>query len=408
MMVAKRNGFLKNYGNILLLLSGIAIGSIIGVFFGAQVSYLKPIGDIFLNLLFTVVIPLIFFAIASAVGGIDRGQQLGRLLFVMLAVFFATCALAAASTVGVFALFPLDVRLETVGEVVEHPAESGNWGDQLVGFVTVSEFGDLLSRSHMLPFILFSFAVGLATLKVGDAGKPFQDFLRAGNEVMKQLMLYVMKLAPIGLGAYFAYQVGTVGPQLFGVYAKPMAIYYGYGLVYFFVFFSLYAFVGAGAKGVKRYWQHNVLPSLTAISTCSSIATLPVNMEAARKMRIPDTVASVVLPLGATLHKDGSSISSIVKIVVAFQIIGRDFMQPDTIIIAILLSVLVSVVEGGIPNGGYIGELLMISAYNLPLEAIPAVMIIGTLVDPLATVLNATGDNAAAMVIARFTKTKSA
>ncbi|WP_211229743.1 dicarboxylate/amino acid:cation symporter [Olivibacter sitiensis] len=405
--MTKSNGFFQNYGNIILLLLGIVVGSIVGMFYRDEVVYLKPIGDIFLNLLFTVVIPLIFFAIASAVASIDRGQKLGKLLSVMLLVFFITGALAAASTIGVFALFPVEApSVVAMEQALEH-AESKDWGDQLVGFITVSEFGDLLSRKHMLPFIIFSFFVGLATLQIGEAGTPFRAFLQSGNEVMKRLMVYVMKLAPVGLGAYFAYQVGTVGPQLFGVYAKPLGIYYGYGLVYFIVFFSLYAFIGAGTQGVKLYWKNNILPSLAALSTCSSIAVLPINLDAARKMRIPDAVANVVLPLGTTLHKNGSSISAIVKLVVVFQLMGRDFMQADTIAVAILLAVLVSVVEGGIPNGGYIGELLMISAYNLPLETVPAVMIIGTLVDPMATVLNATGDTAAAMVVARYTKAKS-
>ena len=119
-------------------------------------------------------------------------------------------------------------------------------------------------------------------------------------------------------------------------------------------------------------------------------------------MGIREHVSYVVIPLGATLHKDGSSISSIVKIVVAFSIAGREFSGADTIMIALGITVLVSIVEGGIPNGGYVGELLMISAYGFPVEVLPAAMIIGTLVDPLATLLNSTGDTVAAMVIDRF------
>ena len=168
------------------------------------------------------------------------------------------------------------------------------------------------------------------------------------------------------------------------------------------MFFSLYAFIGRGPQGVKLFWKNNILPSFTAISTCSSLATMPVNLDAARKIGIPASVANVVIPIGTTIHKNGSSISSIVKIYVAFLLLGWDFFTFNNIIIALGITVFVSVVAGGIPNGGYIGEMLMISAYQLPQEAIPAVMIIGTLVDPLATVLNATGDTVAAMVTTRL------
>jgi len=125
---------------------------------------------------------------------------------------------------------------------------------------------------------------------------------------------------------------------------------------------------------------------------------------AASKIGIPSSIANLVIPIGTTLHKNGSSMSSIIKIYVAFQIIGRDFFEPSNLLLALGITVFVSIVAGGIPNGGYIGEMLMISVYSLPQEAIPAVIIIGTLVDPLATVLNAVGDIVAAMFVNRFVK----
>jgi Na+/H+-dicarboxylate symporter len=201
--------------------------------------------------------------------------------------------------------------------------------------------------------------------------------------------------------------VGTIGPQLFGTYGKAMALFHGVSFFYFIVFFSLYAFFAGGYKGVKLYWQNNIMPSATAIGTCSSIATIPANLAAAKKMRLPDYISNLVVPLGAPLHKDGSAISSVTKIVVVFAMFHKPLTGIDTIGIALAISVVVSIVEGGIPNGGYIGELLVISAYNFPPEALPAVMIIGTLVDPIATVLNATGDTVAGMMVARIMEGKN-
>jgi len=150
------------------------------------------------------------------------------------------------------------------------------------------------------------------------------------------------------------------------------------------------------------------VPSATAVGTCSSIATIPANLEASKKMGISAVIAGIVIPLGGTLHKDGSSISSILKMTVVFAMFGKSFNSPDVILIALGMTVLVSMVEGGIPNGGYVGELLFISAYGFPPEALPPAIIIGTLIDPVATLLNATGDTVAAMLVTRFAEGKLA
>jgi len=404
-MERRLSNFLTNYGGILLLLLGIIVGSVIGGFFPGSVVWLKPLGDVFLNLLFAAVIPLLFFAIASAVANIDGSQRLGRIISVMAGVFLGTIIIAAVCTIIALWFFPVEAPAAAQGVSSEllqgDPADT--WGDKLVRFVTVDEFYKLLSRENMLAFVIFSFLVGIAAMRAGEAGRSFRNFLSSGNEVMKHVLIMIMKIAPVGLGAYFAYQVGTIGPELFGFYAKPLGLYYVLGAFYFIVFFTGYAYVAGGRAGINRFWKNNILPSATAIGTCSSIATMPVNLSAAAKMGVSPAVANVVIPLGATLHKDGSSMSSIVKIYVAFVLIGWDFFDPMTLLTAIGITVLVSVVAGGIPNGGYIGEMLMISVYGLPTEAIPAVMIIGTLVDPMATLLNATGDNVAAMLVGRFT-----
>ena len=408
-MQRRQSNFLANYGSILLLLLGIVVGSVVGGFFPGTVTWLKPLGDIFLNLLFAAVIPLLFFAIASAVANIDGSQKLGRIISAMAGVFLATIVIAAVCTIIALWFFPVEApqaAQEAGTELLQDPGDT--WGDKLVRFVTVDEFYKLLSRENMLAFVIFSFLVGIAAMRAGDAGKPFRRFLASGNDVMKQVLIMIMKIAPVGLGAYFAYQVGTIGPELFGFYAKPLGLYYVLGAFYFVVFFTGYAYIAGGSVGVNRFWKHNIMPSATAIGTCSSIATIPVNLAAASKMGVPPAVANVVIPLGATLHKDGSSMSSIVKIYVAFVLIGWDFFDPVTLLTAVGITVLVSVVAGGIPNGGYIGEMLMISVYGLPTEAIPAVMIIGTLVDPMATLLNATGDNVAAMLVGRFAGRKGA
>ncbi|OCK53425.1 sodium:proton antiporter [Chryseobacterium sp. CBo1] len=394
---------LKNYSGIILLLLGITIGSLIGIFLPEVVSYIKPLGDIFLNLLFVSVVPLVFFAVSNSIASLEQDSKFGKILLMMSFTFLLFILIAAVFTIGAVYLFPVS-SISGSSELIAEATKEENWSDRIVSFFTVGEFTELFSRKNMLALLIFAFLTGFAARKAGESGKPFRVFIVSGYEVMKELLLMIMKIAPIGLGAYFAFQVATLGPQLFGFYAKPLGLYYIAGIVYFFVFFTLYAFMANGQNGIKSFWKHATYPTLTALSTCSSFATMPSNLVAASKIGIPSQIANLVIPIGTTLHKNGSSMSSIIKIYVAFQIIGRDFFEPSNLLLALGITVFVSIVAGGIPNGGYIGEMLMISVYNLPQEAVPAVIIIGTLVDPLATVLNAVGDIVAAMFVNRFVK----
>jgi Na+/H+-dicarboxylate symporter len=399
------NNFYQNYKGIIWLVVGIILGSLAGWTFGEKVKVLKPIGDIFLNLLFTAVIPLVFFSIASAIGGLKETGKLSKMMAVMTIVFLGTVIISALLTILAVRLFPIHETLAKA--TLTESIDKKPFGDQLTALLTTSEFFELLSRKSMLAMIIFSVLTGFATLRSGETGAAFSRFLLAGNEVFKNVFIIIMKLAPVGLGAYFAYQVGVFGPQLFGTYARSLGLYYGTGAFYFVVLFTVYAFIASGGAGIKRYWKNNVIPSATAIGTCSSIANIPANLAAAEKMGVPTYIANVTIPLGATLHKDGSSISSIIKMAVVFALFGKGFDNMETIVIALGMTILVSIVEGGIPNGGYVGELLFISAYGFPPEALPPAMIIGTLVDPMATLLNSTGDTVAAMLVTRFTEGKN-
>ena len=398
--------FLKNYKSILLLLGGILAGSILGLVFGKGVEVIKPLGDIFLNLLFTAIIPLIFFTIASSIANLEKSEKLGKLFVIVIGVFLSTVLISAILMIVGVLLFPIQQDI-IISKIPLETIQESTTGSQITQLLTAGDFYELLSRKSMLALIIFSFLIGFASLQSGEKGKDFSRFLNSGNEVMKQLLHIIMKTAPIGLGAYFAYQVGIFGPQLFGAYAKPLGLYYAVCAFYFVVFFSLYAFIAGGKLGFKVFWKNNITPSLTALGTCSSIATIPANLEGAEKMNIPAHIRNVVIPLGAPLHKDGSSMSSIIKIAVIFAMFGKDLMDPNTILMALGITVIVSVVEGGIPNGGYIGEILAITVYGFPMEqALPAAMIVGTLVDPMATLLNANGDLVSAMMVTRISEGK--
>lgn len=396
----------KTYSGIIWLLCGITAGSVLGLVFGKEVELIKPLGDIFLNLLFTAIIPLIFFTIASSIASLQKTEKLGKLFVVVIGVFLSTVLISAIIMIIGVLLFPIHQDI-IISKIPLESMQTASPGSQITQLLTANDFYELLSRKSMLALIIFSFLIGFASLRSGVKGEGFRTFLNSGNEVMKQLLHIIMKTAPVGLGAYFAYQVGIFGPQLFGAYAKPLGLYYAVCGFYFVVFFSLYAFFAGGKNGLKLFWSNNIAPALTALGTCSSIATIPANLEAAEKMKVPAHIRNIAIPLGAPLHKDGSSMSSVIKIAVIFAMFGKDFTEPHTLLLALGITVIVSVVEGGIPNGGYIGEILAITIYGFPMEqALPAAMIVGTLVDPMATLLNANGDVVSAMLITRISEGK--
>ena len=155
------------------------------------------------------------------------------------------------------------------------------------------------------------------------------------------------------------------------------------------------------AAGVKKFWSNIIPPSLTALATGSSMATIPLNLQAADKIGVPRDISEVVIPIGATMHMEGSCLAAVLKIAFLFGIFQMPFTGIETILTALGIALLTGVVVSGIPGGGTIGELLILSMYNLPPEAFPLITMIGTLVDAPATMVNAVGDNVASMMIAR-------
>ncbi len=390
----------KNYRFPLTIIVAILLGSVIGVVFGAKAVVLKPFGDIFLNLMFTAVVPLVFATIASAVGNMTNKTRLGRILGWMLAVFFATGLVAAVVIIIAVKIYPpalgVSIPLETAGA-----GETVALADRLVNAVTVSDFSLLLSRSNMLPLIVFSVMFGYCAGSMGE-NNIMSRALSALSTVMMKMVDLIMLYAPLGLCAYFASLVGEFGPQLIGAYSRAMILYYPLCVIYFFVAFAVYAFFAAGKNGVKRFFAHILSPAVTSLATQSSIATLPTSLEAANKIGVPKDISGIVLPIGATMHMDGSVLAAILKISFLFGIFGMEFAGWQTYLISIVIAILSGVVLSGVPGGGLVGEMLIVSLMGFPPQAFPLIATIGFLVDPPATCLNVCGDTVAAMMVARI------
>lgn len=391
---------LKAYRFPIILIISIMIGAIIGLIFGEKATIIKPFGDVFINLLFMVVIPLVFFSISSAIANMDSMARLGKIMGSMMTIFVITGIISSIFMLISSVIFKpgseANIPLETPDDV-----ESLSLGEQLVNTFTVPDFIQLFSGENMMALIVFSVLIGLSTGLAGNKGKPFATFLNSGSEVLMKLVQLVMYYAPIGLGAYFASLIGEFGSDLIGDYVRAIIMYYPVALLYFVVGFTLYAFLAGGKLGVTRFWKNILPPAATSLGTGSSIASIPVNIQAAKNIGVPKDIRETILPLGATIHMDGSCLAAMLKIAFVFGVFDMDFTGIGTYTTAIGICLLSGIVMSGIPGGGFMGELMIITLYGLPIEALPIITTIGVLVDPPATMINVTGDTVSSMLVTR-------
>lgn len=395
----------KNYRFPLILISGIVVGCIVGWVMGERALVFKPLGDVFINAMFMVVVPLVFSTICSAVATMSSMERLGKVMGAMLLVFTITGAIAAMLMLACVYFWPpaagANIALTAAGDI-----QAFSTADQLVKAITVEDFPALLSRRAMLPLIIFTIFFGVCLQALGEKGRKVGEGIGVVGDAMLKMVGYLMYYAPIGLGAYFAALVAEHGPQLLGTYLRSMIVYHIATFGYFLAAFTVYAWYGTNGKGVRTFWQYIITPALTAFGTGSSTATLPVNLEAARQMGIPRDIREVTLPIGATAHMEGSCLSGILKIAFLFGLFNIPFTGFGTMGTAVAVSVLSGVVLSGIPGGGLVGEMLIISLYGFPPEAFPIIATIGFLVDPAATMVNATGDTCSSLLISRIVEGK--
>jgi Na+/H+-dicarboxylate symporter len=391
-------GILRAYRFSILLIASILTGAAVGYQAPAFAGTIKPLGDLFLNLIFMVIVPLVFFSIASSIAA-SRTATITRISWVMLAVFLATSLVAALGSL----LFFLVVQ-PAPGNGLALPTASAQQLPsalvQMVKTLSVPSFAELLSHRALLPLMLFAAGVGLAARQLGERGEPLAKVLQSGADVAIRLVDYVMLLAPVGLFAYFAATLAETGAALAGTYLQLFTAYYLFAGAYFILAFSAYAWLAGGADGIRRFWAHMLTPSLTALGTCSSMATMPANLEAAPRMGVSHEVNNLVIPVGAVIHKDGSVIGAVAKALFAISLFRLE-LTPSVLVATVAISILAAVVVGAIPTGGMTAEIVILSAFGFGQEALPLLAVISVIIDPLATLLNATGDNAAAMLVNR-------
>ena len=406
---------LKNYWQTILLLIGIIIGALIGINAPAFALKIKPLGDLFINSIFMVIVPLIFFSISGAIANTNKLKRLGKIMANSLLVFVITAIIAVLLGIIANVIYkPLTHEdITAISSAINLNIDEGVSNEELNGLqqfvksITVSDFNELLSRKNLLQLIIFSLLVGSATALCGEKGTAFANFLKSGNEVIMKVVSIIMYYAPVGLGCYFAALIGELGAAMINGYIRCFVVYLILSLVFYFVVYTLYAFIAGGKKAVKDYWK-NILPtSLTALATCSSGVAIPSNIEAAKNMGVPKDIAETVIPLGTNIHKEGSLYGSALKIIFLFLIFGYELVSIPSILAILGVSILSGFLVSAVPiGGGVISEALILSIFGFPSSALGILATIAVVIDAPATVINVVGNTASSLLTTRLVEGK--
>ena len=401
---------IKNYKQTLILLLSVTLGILLGLLFKEKITILSPLGDLFLNMLLIVVVPLIFLSITTSIYKIKEPKRISKVLITTFIIFIFTSLVAVL--IGI--IFTKNIRLinqndsiiikETIKETSDNLNTDINILSRTIDAISTNDFVKLLSKDNMIALIVVSILIGLSMLMSKEKAIPFNNFLVSSYDVLLNFIKIIMYYAPIGLCCYIASIIGNLGSEIAIGYLKLFITYLIASLIIYFLVYSLYAFLGAGMPGIKAFWKNIFTPTITSLATCSSAASMPVNIEYSKKMGIPKDIVETTVSLGTSFHKDGSVLGSVFKIMFLVQLFNSDVTIIKIVFVAIVATLLVTAVPIG---GGTISEMLIITLLGFPVGALPLLTIIATIIDSPATVLNVVGDSAAAMLTTKFIEGKN-
>ena len=396
----------KNYRFLVILLSCMVAGALVGWFapdFGHSIAFL---GTVFINMMFCIVVPMVFASIAGSVANMESKERAGKIMGYTVGTFVVTGAVAAAIMFILMKVFP-PVLAPWTNLAAEEIGEHASMTEMIVNFFTSSDFVGLLSRRAMLPLIVFSILFGFSVQMTGGKNSIIGQWLSGLTDVMMKFVNIVTYYAPIAFFAIFADLVATYGAEVAAGYGRAMIVYYPLCFIYIFTAFPLFAWFGGGKGAVKLMFSHIARPAIVSLGTCSSVATIPTNIEEANETGINKDISGMVLPLGATMHMDGSCFSCVLKIAFVLGVFGEQ-LNWSRLPFIVLVAVLSSVGMSGVPGGGYIGEYIICSIF-FPTQmelAFPILVAIGNLVDPPATMINSAGDYVVCYIVERFVEGK--
>ena len=400
----------KNYKSTIILLSSIIIGVILGIIFKEDANVLKPLGDLFLNLLFIVIVPLIFLTITTSIAKMKQPKRISEIFRSIVLVFIITSLVSVV--VGLISTYSIKLVNSVDGQKIKETLQLDNSVvnnvelnllERTVQVISVNDFSKLLSKDNIIALVVVSIMFGIAMRMAKDKSEKILDVLVSANEVVMKFIDIIMYYAPVGLCCYMAAFIGTVGASIAVGYLRTFIIYTIVSFLLYSIIDTLYAYVAGGKKCIKVFWKNILTPTFTSIATCSSAACIPVNIEAVKKIGVSNDIAETIVPLGTSFHKDGSIIGSVFKIMFLVGLFGTNVYTFGNVLEITGIALIATLLVAGVPiGGGTISEMMIISMLGYPASTLPILTVIATIIDAPATLLNVTGDTASSMLVARI------
>ncbi|WP_461210917.1 dicarboxylate/amino acid:cation symporter [Desulfocurvus sp. DL9XJH121] len=382
---------------------GLAAGVVAGLIWqnvpGLDHAWFKPFGDVFIRLIRMLVVPLVFASLVAGAASMGNAAKLGRIATKTIVYYMLTTAVAVALGLVFANVFSPGAGLDlpTSGLAVKQVTPP-NMVDTLLNIVPKNPMG-AMADGNLLQILFFAVAFGFAISALGDRGKPLAEFFDLVTQAMIKLTAMVMELAPYGVFALIAYTVGHYGLSILLPLGKLILTMYVVSVIHACVVYGL-AVRGYGGVKVKDFLTIMTEPLLVAFTTCSSAATLPANLLAARKLGAPKNIASFTIPLGTTLNMDGAAIYLGIAAVFVSQVFGIELSMSQQLTI-LLMAVLASVGSVGVPGSALIVMTMVFTQVGIPMEGIALVAGVDRVLDMARTTLNVMGDATGAVVVSK-------
>ncbi len=388
------------------ILIGLVLGIIVGAIFWATMgaeaagdftkNYIKPFGDIFVNLLKFIVVPLVLLSIMDGVIAMNDIKKVGKIGWKTVAYFLVTTAIACVIGLIVANLFKGNFPVLQLAEDAAYEAKSAKLMDTIVNIFPNNAINPL-ANSSMLQIIFIAIIFGCGVLVAGEKGKPFGNFISSFNEVTQRVMGFILQVSPFGVFALMVWVVAAQGPKILGSLGLVLlAAYIGY-ILHTVLVYSLS--VKIFAKMSPLYFFKKIFPAAAfAFTSTSSVATLPITKECCDEMDVEHEVSSFVLPLGATVNMDGTAIYQCVAAIFLAKCIGIDLTLTQMIVI-IVTATLASIGTAGTSGAGMIMLAMVLDAVGVPPTYIGIIYGIDRLFDMGRTTLNIIGDASCAVCV---------
>ncbi|GIU42368.1 amino acid:proton symporter [Shewanella colwelliana] len=408
-MANKTNKLMRNIGVQVVI--AMIIGALVGFIMGEDASIFAPLGTIFIHLIKMLVIPLVLVSIISGAASLGDSPSAGKIGVGTFGFFIVTSGIAVSLALFMGNLFKPGSGIEfsvhsgqnLMVVTNEHGALPGVM-DTFIGMIPTNVF-ESLTGGNILQILVFSIFFGIALTKVkGDGAKPILATLNTIVDAFVWMINCVMIIAPIGVFGLMADSVGTFGFDALEVVFKLFAVFVAAILIYGFLFFPLIVQLFSKVSA-KQFISAMKKPQVMALSTASSMATLPVNMETCEnELKVSKATAAFVLPLGATINMSGNAIYYGLVAMFFAQMYGID-LSITAYAAIVFTSTLGAIGQAGVPGPSFLVVAVLLAA-GIPIDGLPLLFALDRIFDMIRTSLNITGDAACALIMDKYTQGK--